>query len=898
MSDGDESVVVPPAEEEAANGGDNGDAQADRRKSIRLITTKSRAVDFSGVKSEALPSTAQVTDISGSGLHLLFDWSDGTAFPLRPGDGFGFSLKVEKSREVFELLGEVRWVRHEEDGGGIGVGLELRDVDEATSEKLRRELLHMAFGDLESPGRDGSASRKRGKATSSRRRKKGDTEIRKRRKLFLGEILVQQGVLDEDRLKEFLEHEFSGEKLLGRELAEHGLVDEESVARALAEQLRLPFLSLKEDPPDLELAATLAGEVLERLGCVPVREEHGRILVAVSTRPTLQLIEDLKAGLGRRVRLGISTESEVARWRTRVYTSRYWSLVDRGMLDEQQLGKARALARAEGASIESVLASEFRIPKRELVKALGEHFDCATYEFDPYVALPKALRPYVFDRYEQLKAMRAVPVSYGQKQVTVVMADPRDAIARQTVKTIFHDRKVEYLVATPDDVSGAIDRLFGIDPGGASVGEILRELSESHTGGGWGDDFGEDDPGIREDDSAIVKLLNRIIEDAYAKSASDIHIEPSRGRDAVVRYRIDGVLHKAMDFPGRYRNAIISRIKVMSDLDIAEHRKAQSGKIRFKRWGRLDIELRVETFPSAGGVEDAVLRILSASKARALDDIGMSEHNLWQMRKLVAVPYGLILCVGPTGSGKTTTLHSALGFINREDIKILTAEDPVEITQPGLRQVQVNPKAGITFASSLRSFLRADPDVIMIGEMRDRETASTAVEASMTGHLVLSTLHTNSAPETIVRLLELGIDPYSFADALLGVLAQRLVRTLCQWCRVTEQIGAEFLESLRAEYGAEEIFGALGFLPESVLYHPGVRGCEDCHGSGFRGRMAIHELLCVSDRIREQIYHKASANQIRRTAMDEGMRTLKQDGIEKVLLGHTTMEEVRAVCSR
>ncbi len=886
-----------PAEEQPANAGDNR-VDKDRRKSIRLIATDSRAEGFSGDKTGPLPSGARVTDISGSGLHLLFDWPNGDEFPLKPGDGLGFSLKIEKSREVFEVLGSVRWVRPGTPKGAVGVGLELRKLDDEVAERLRRELLHMAFGDLDASSSQSASSRKRGKASSNRGRKKGDTEIRLRRKLFLGEILVQQGVLDSDRLKSFLENEFSGERPLGRELAERGLVDDESVARALAEQLRLPYVDLRENSPDFDLVRELPHDVLGKCGCVPIREEQGRVLLAISSRPTLQMVEDLKTGLGRKIRLCIASESDVAEWRPRVYMHRYWGLVHEELLSEADLVEARSLARTEGTTIESMLISKFRIPKRRILKELGEYYKCSTYEFDAYASLPKALNPYVFDRYDQLKAMGAVPVAFAKDRITVAVVDPRDAVTRQRVNTIFNDRRVEFRVGTADDVSAAVDQLFGVESGGANVGDILQELSETHLGGGWDVDLDSDRDDIREDDGAIVKLLNHVVEDACKKGASDIHIEPAVRGEASVRYRIDGVLHKAMEFPGNLRNAVISRIKVMSDLDIAERRKPQSGKIRFKRWGRLDVELRVETLPSVGGVEDAVLRILSAGTALSLEEIGMSEHNLWQMKKLVTMPYGLLLCVGPTGSGKTTTLHSALGHVNREDTKILTAEDPVEITQPGLRQIQVNPKAGITFSSALRSFLRADPDVIMIGEMRDRETAGTAVEASMTGHLVLSTLHTNSAPETIVRLLELGIDPYSFADALLGVLAQRLVRTLCGWCRTNKPMGKEALASLRSEYGEGDQFDALGALPESSLHFSSKSGCEDCHGSGYHGRMAIHELLVVSDAVREHIYRRDAAANIRRTAVDEGMRTLKQDGIEKVLLGHTTMEEVRAVCSR
>jgi type II secretory ATPase GspE/PulE/Tfp pilus assembly ATPase PilB-like protein len=902
MTSPEESILEEQAGDAGAGlDGAAGSGEKDRRKSIRLITTKSRARDFSGEKTAQLPPGARVTDISGSGLQLVFDWPNGDEFPLQPGDGLGFALKIEKSREVFEVVASVRWVRpggEAGEAGCVGVGLELRELDEKVAEKLRRDLLHMAFGDLDTAASAKGSGRKRGRAASTKRRKKGDTEIHVRRKLFLGEILVQQGVLDAERLKQFLDNEFSGEKPLGRELAERGLVDDQNVAKALAEQLRLPYVNLAETPPELELAAKLPRDIFEKHGCLPLREEQGRILVAVSLRPTLQMVEDLKAGLGRKLRLGIASESDMTMWRSRVYTLPYWGLVTREFLEEEDLARARSLARSEGATIESALIAEFRIPKQEILKVLGEYYGCSAFEFDPYAPLPKALNPYVFDRYEQLKAMGAVPVAFAQDQITVVMADLWDTVARRKINTIFHDRRVDYRVGLTDDINAAVDRLFGIESGQTSVGDILQELSESHVGGGWEGDFDDDHDAIHKDDSAIVKLLNHIIEDACAKGASDVHIEPTLHGDATVRYRIDGVLHKTMNFPGQYRSAIISRIKVMSDLDIAERRKPQSGKIRFKRWGRLDVELRVEILPSVGGVEDAVLRILSAGTARALDDIDLSEHNLWQMKKLVGMPYGLMLCVGPTGSGKTTTLHSALGYINSEDIKILTAEDPVEITQPGLRQVQINPKAGITFASALRSFLRADPDVIMIGEMRDKETAGTAVEASMTGHLVMSTLHTNSAPETIVRLLELGIDPYSFADALLGVLAQRLVRTLCSWCRVSGPMGAEMRASLRGEYGDDDRFEALGALPESVLYSPPEKRCDECHGSGYRGRMAVHELLSVSDAIRDHIYKRDTASHIRRTAMDEGMRTLKQDGIEKVLLGATTIEEVRAVCSR
>ena len=867
----------------------------DRRETFRLGTGRSSAAGFSGAGAQALPDGASVTDISEGGLHLLFEGVGEGQFPLKVGDRLGFTLRIENSDNAFDLLGTVRWVTPRGEDGAVGVGVRFCGPDAGVADALRRSLIEVAFGDSRELAESGRSRGKRGRAPLVTARRAS-----RRRKLFLGQILVKQGVLEEGRLQDFIEHEYSGNGLLGRELAEQGLVNDEGIARALAEQQRLSYLNLREQPPDMELAGSLPRGVFERHGCVPVREERGALLVAMGSPPSLPIVEDLQATLGRRVRVAMAGESQVARWGRVIYLLRYHGLVERGLVDGEQLESAREMARRDGASIEAVLTSAFRVPKRELLNVLGRHFDCATYEFDPYAAPPQELRGRVSDRYEQLKAACFAPVRSEDGAVTVAMSDPRDLLARARVESIFAGRRVEFRVAVPDDVAAAVDALFGVDTGSreAAVGKLLQELSAGEAHGAWRQEDNEDDPNVHEDDSVIVRLINRIIEDAYAKGASDIHIEPTPHSSAVVRYRIDGVLHRAMTFPGQYRSAVLSRIKVMSDLDIAEQRRAQSGKIRFKRWGQLDIELRVETFPSVGGVEDAVLRILSAAKVRALDEIDLAPRNMRGIKRLVAKPYGLMLCVGPTGSGKTTTLHSALSHIKGDRVKILTAEDPVEITQPGLRQVQVNPKAGITFASALRSFLRADPDVIMIGEMRDRETAAIAVEASMTGHLVFSTLHTNSAPETIARLLEMGIDPYCFADALLGVLAQRLVRTLCGACRVPTPIGEEGLAALRSEYGANEIFDALGFLPASKLNRPRDGGCSKCHASGYLGRMAIHELLCVSDCIREMICHRDSAIRIRRTAKDEGMRTLKQDGIEKVLAGRATMEAIRTACSR
>ena len=427
-----------------------------------------------------------------------------------------------------------------------------------------------------------------------------------------------------------------------------------------------------------------------------------------------------------------------------------------------------------------------------------------------------------------------------------------------------------------------------------------------------------DDPAIQQSDNSLVRLINSMILEAHAQGVSDIHVECPAGKEKVrIRFRRDGHLRPYLELPHTYRNALIARIKIMCDLDISEKRKPQDGKINFAKFVQnMRLELRVATIPTNGGQEDAVLRLLQSSKPIPLDNLGLSPVNLERFKAAIQRPYGMLLCVGPTGSGKTTTLHSAMGFINTPERKIWTAEDPVEITQAGLRQVQVNPRIEWTFAKALRAFLRADPDVIMVGEIRDEETAQVSVEASLTGHLVLSTLHTNSAPETVTRLLDMGMDPFNFADALLGVLAQRLVRKLCLHCRVAHSASAEEEKELLQDYmhvlrGVENApepndvladwrrrFGSQDDNSKDAgrscltLYRP--VGCDQCNKNGYRGRAAIHELMTVSHSLRHLIQTGRRADELQKQALSEGMRTLRQDGIEKVLAGVTTIEEVRA----
>lgn len=405
----------------------------------------------------------------------------------------------------------------------------------------------------------------------------------------------------------------------------------------------------------------------------------------------------------------------------------------------------------------------------------------------------------------------------------------------------------------------------------------------------------EEESAISEGDSSIVRLVNKIILDAYDKGISDIHIEPGMGKeDMLVRYRMEGECGIAQKIPNAYKRAFISRIKIMSKLDIAERRVPQDGKIMMK-YNNKKIELRVATCPTVGGNEDVVMRILAASKPLPLEKMNFSERDEKLVKSSVTKPYGLVLVVGPTGSGKTTTLHSALGYINTPKKKIWTAEDPVEITQRGLRQVQIHNKIGFDFARAMRSFLRGDPDVIMVGEMRDVETCSISLEASLTGHLVFSTLHTNSAPETITRLIDMGMNPINFADALILIAAQRLVKTLCKHCKKDYHPSQEEFDILVQEYGPTQ------FLELGVEYNDDFKlkkpvGCGKCSQSGYLGRTGLYELLEGTKAVKRLIMQMALVEEIQEQAIQDGMTTLKQDGIQKILKGECDYKQVSAVC--
>ena len=576
--------------------------------------------------------------------------------------------------------------------------------------------------------------------------------------------------------------------------------------------------------------------------------------------------------------------------------SRYDYLIHKGLVTPEQLRKALSASKSTKESVEFILTQQFRLKKEDIGKSLSVFYGCPFKEFDPKVPVPVELignlkKPFLLHDLW-------VPLSWGKDGVDILIDDPWDLRKTGLIKGLTKTKKINFCVGIKEDIAKFISRFFEKKTEEATQ-DMIAELDMIPEVS-----FEEEEEEkeivmteeIDETSSQVVRLVDQAIITALRKNASDIHVEPSPiTNKTTIRFRLDGVCQEYMQVPNSMARGILSRLKIMANIDIAERRLPQDGKIKFRRKGIPPLDLRLATLPTAGGHEDAVLRLLAASGALKLDEMGLSERNLQVMKRILAQPYGLILAVGPTGSGKTTTLHCALGYINNPGVKIWTAEDPVEITQAGLRQVEVKPKIGLDFARVMRSFLRADPDIIMIGEMRDNETASIGIEASLTGHLVLSTLHTNSAPETVTRLLDMGLNPLNFSDALLGVLAQRLIRKLCSNCRKEYHPSLEEFEALAAEYGKEAFQSAnIEYSPKLVLYRPS--GCDACSGTGYKGRRAIHELLEGTPAIKKLIKNEAITDEIFLQGVGDGMTTLKQDGISKVFLGLTDIGEVRRVC--
>jgi len=559
-------------------------------------------------------------------------------------------------------------------------------------------------------------------------------------------------------------------------------------------------------------------------------------------------------------------------------------LVVQGRLTDEKLKELKQKAREEKTWVSQLLRTELGIDPEEIGHSLEKYYQVPFVKYNPSITPPEAFIKGVSKYF--LKSRLWVPISGDPDKVVVLMSDPKDKNKIMEIQKLLNAHSYEFKVGLPEDILAYL----GTDVPGKEKPDKKETLAETTV-------FkveGATTQKAGDDSVTAIQYVNNIIAEAENIGASDIHVEPSLPNSpAVVRVRIDGACRQIIEIPESEIKPVVSRIKIMAGLDIAERRKPQDGKVKFQLADK-ELELRVATLPTVNG-ESVVLRLLAASGALPFDKLNLSPRNEAEIDRLILFPHGIFLVGGPTGSGKTTTLHAVLGRINTPDRKIWTAEDPVEITQPGLQQVQVIHKIGLDFASVMRSFLRADPDVILIGEMRDFETANIGIESSLTGHLVFSTLHTNSASETIIRLLDLGLDPFNFSDALLGILAQRLVRTLCSSCKEPYKPTEEEYERLVGIY-TPEYFPELG-VSQSDAMVPKPVGCPECGNTGYLGRTGIHELLVASENIKRLVAKKATVEEIRDTAIEEGMRTLVQDGAAKILKGDTDLKQLHRVAA-
>jgi type II secretory ATPase GspE/PulE/Tfp pilus assembly ATPase PilB-like protein len=639
-------------------------------------------------------------------------------------------------------------------------------------------------------------------------------------------------------------------------------------------------------------------------------ELHGvlQVINNKSDQPFGELEVDGATQLCKTLATAIRQRTQKAADEQRRRATKYDGLVNEGVMTAAELHECIRKAREEGQPVERTIMASFNIKAAQIGGSLAKFFGVPYEPFHAGRIRSEQLQGPLKREFVQEQGW--IPLEESPDGLLVMCLDPEAVRNSRVVPQVFpRFTKFAYRVTTQWDFDETLVQLYG-GVEGASIDELLADM-----GGGPLEEEG-DETALESAaaDNELVKFVNKVIVDAYNQRASDIHVEPLPGKAKTgIRFRVDGSLQPYIEVPAQFRQALVTRLKIMCDLDISEKRKPQDGKIKFKKFGPLDIELRVATIPTAGGVEDVVMRILAAGEPIPLDKLGLTPHNRERLEKTVTKPYGLFYVCGPTGSGKTTTLHSILKFLNTPDTKIWTAEDPVEITQKGLRQVQINKKAGIDFATVMRAFLRADPDIIMVGESRDHETVAMGVEASLTGHLVFSTLHTNSAPESIVRLLDMGMDPFNFADALLGILAQRLAKRLCE-CKQEYLPDQEELKLFIAEYADElrhtsawkaDYAGEARKLYESWLKlygHDGrlkfwkAGGCDKCNHTGYKGRLGLHELLVADENMKRLIQERARVADLFAAAVETGMRTLKMDGMEKVMLGITDLKQVRSVC--
>ncbi|MFH1442230.1 MAG: type II secretion system ATPase GspE [Candidatus Omnitrophota bacterium] len=544
-------------------------------------------------------------------------------------------------------------------------------------------------------------------------------------------------------------------------------------------------------------------------------------------------------------------------------------LLKKGIITQEQVDKAREETAKTGITIEKALEKLGFISEVDIAKVFADQLEIPFIDLTGYLIDPEVIK---LLPESTAKKFKAVPLFKIADSLTVAMADPQDIFAVDEIREKSQVNAIDLVLSTPEMIQKVIDQYYGaLGDAKELVKDLTVEKMEASLKGV------KTLEGMAEE-APIIKLVNLIIMQAVKDKASDIHIEPTP-ENILIRYRIDGILQEAQQIPKHLQSAIASRVKVMASMDIAETRNPQDGRIQLKMENK-SLDLRVSSFPTVYG-ENLVLRILDKSSVLlGLTELGFAKENLKDFDKMIRHPNGIVLVTGPTGSGKTTTLYAALATINTVEKNIITIEDPVEYEIPLIRQTQVNPRAGLTFANGLRSILRQDPDIIMVGEIRDKETAEIAIQASLTGHLVFSTLHTNDAASSLTRLIDMGVEPYLISSSVIAVLAQRLVRVICPKCK--------------EEYTpAEEVSKNLGFN-EKIKFYRG-KGCMNCKNSGFSGRIGIYELLIINDEIKNMVTAKMPANEIKKKCVSSGMRLLHEDGLEKVKNGITSIEEVLRV---
>jgi len=777
-------------------------------------------------------------------------------------------------------------------------------------------------------------------------------------KIPVGEALIRLGFIDEEQLAKALEKQKIERSIpLGQLLVNMGFLTRRELKVALAHKMGYPVVDVTQFPIEANALRIVPFSTSLRLGIMPLLLRDKMLVVATVDPTRHDVIDELEFMLSMRVIATLGDEQQIRQMLGEAY-ERFGlptdALADRqklvrseaivspaqlmtaleqqsrmpiipvgealtrlGFIDEEQLAKALEKQKIERSiPLGQLLVNMGFLTRHDLTTALAHKMGYPVVDVTQFPIEADALRMVPFSTSLRLGIM---PLLLRDKVLVVAVVDPtrRDVLdelefmlSMRVVATLGDEQQIQQMLNEIYEKYGFSTSSFkdpqsaqDLSEAAASTSELLQSMESAQSS------QEQVERQIEQSDNTLVRLINTMIIEACDRGVSDIHVETHPGHAKTkIRFRKDGVLSPYLELPNTYRAALTARLKIMADLDISEHRKPQDGKINFSKFSsRHRLELRIVTIPTYAGLEDVVMRLLSSAKPISMNKLGLSAANLTHLREAVSRPYGMVLCVGPTGSGKTTTLHSVLGYLNTPQRKIWTAEDPIEITHPDLRQVQVNPKIDWTFAKALRSFLRADPDVIMVGEIRDRETAQIAIEASLTGHLVLSTLHTNSAAETVIRLIDMGIDPFNFADSLLAVLAQRLVRRICPDCRITQDASEAVMDELLDDYlraFPEELRPAREQVRQKWLTefgqgghvtHYTAAGCSHCQFTGVNGRVGMHELLLVTPALRRLIQTGARPEQLQFEAMQHGfLRTLRQDGIQKVLSGLTSIEEVRA----